>query len=78
MILNWDKNSSAFLYALAFVSFSLIISLLQFGNQGHPMLMDGIAIAVMLVLIYFVGLIYSFQHFVFRFDQTSESEDLNS
>lgn len=72
MLRSWKKSVGLFFSAIFLVSFSLLYSLMQYGNQGHPILMNGIAVIVGLVLVYFIGLIYAFEHFVFQLDLSSE------
>lgn len=74
MLKNWKRSALLFWSALGLLHFSLIISLLQYGNMGHPVLMNGIAIAIVVVLIYFVALIYAFEHYVFHFDEEDKKE----
>ncbi len=72
MLRMWRKSAALFFSSIFLVSFSILYSLMQYGNQGHPILMNGVAIIVGLVLIYFIGLIYAFEHFVFQLDLSSE------
>lgn len=75
MIRHWHRSAGLFYGALAISNFSIIVSLLQYGTQGHPFLMNGIAIVVLIVLTYFVGGIYAFEHFVLHLDEEENGEE---
>lgn len=59
-------SSSAFLL-------STIGALLEHGMDNHPMLMNGVAIFVSVILIYFVGLVYSWSHVIIHWEERPES-----
>jgi MFS family permease len=77
MINNWAKSAYIFGAALLITSFSTITSLLENRDDGQPILMNGIAVAAVIVLVYFVGLSYFFEHFIFRLDTQNRKRRQN-
>jgi hypothetical protein len=75
MIRHWHRSALLFYSALAFSSFSVFVSLFEYGNRGHPILMNGIAIVLVIVLAYFIGLAYAFEHFIFHLDTDEKDSD---
>ncbi|MCM0606567.1 MAG: hypothetical protein KA715_10795 [Xanthomonadaceae bacterium] len=60
--------------AYAIVIFTQVLSVSIYGPIGHPFLMNGIALILLVVLIYFVGLVYAWEHFVLRLDQPEPTQ----
>ena len=69
MIRGLLRAPALLMTAYAIVIFTQIFSVLVYGSTGHPFLMNGIAIILFIALIYFVGLVYAWEHFVFKLDQ---------
>ncbi len=59
--------------AYALVVFTQILSVTVYGPIGHPFLMNGIALILLIVLIYFIGLVYAWEHFVLKLDESDSS-----
>ena len=64
--------------AYAIVFFTQVLSVLIYGSLGHPFLMNGIALILFVVLIYFVGLVYAWEHFVLKLDQPEPKQNKSS
>jgi hypothetical protein len=55
--------------AYAIVIFTKIFSIAIYGSSGHPLMMNGVALILLVVVIYFVGLVYAWEHFVLHLDE---------
>ena len=55
--------------AVGIMIFTILLSLTQFGLRGHDFLMNGVAVVLVVVVGYFVGLTYAWGHFVFHVDE---------
>jgi hypothetical protein len=60
--------------AYAIVVFTQVLSVSMYGPLGHSFLMNGIALILLVVLIYFVGLVYAWEHFVFKLDEPEPTQ----
>lgn len=69
MLRGLSRSPALLMTSYALVSFTQVLSLAVYGPTGHPFLMNGVALMLLIVLIYFVGLVYAWEHFVFRLDQ---------
>ncbi len=78
MLRAWSRGPALFMIANGFLLFTTLFALTTYGNQGHPFLMNGIAILLTVVSLDLVGLVYGWEHFVLHLDQPEpESEDEN-
>jgi hypothetical protein len=68
MIRGLSRAPALLMTAYALVSFTQVVSVAIYGSNGHPFLMNGIALILFIVLIYFVGLVYAWEHFVLKLD----------
>ncbi len=70
MIRNWSRGPALFMVANGLFLFTTVFALMEYGVRGHPFLMNGISILLMLVSVYMVGLVYAWEHFVLRLDES--------
>ncbi|MGE4233222.1 MAG: hypothetical protein AB7F43_07840 [Bacteriovoracia bacterium] len=52
--------------------FTNVLALLTFGRRGHPVIMNEIVILTMIGLVYAIGLIFAWEHFVMRLDNDQQ------
>lgn len=69
MLLGRWRAPALLMTAYTLLVFTQVFSLLVYGVRGHPFLMNGIAIILIVVLTYFIGVAYAWEHFVFRLDR---------
>ena len=69
MIRNWSRGPALFMLANGFLLLSTTLALTTYGNQGHPLLMNGVFILLTVISVYWVGLVYGWEHFVLKLDE---------
>jgi hypothetical protein len=68
LIKGWTRGPALLLIAMGIILFTTIPSLLAYNVPSDPFLLSGIAVALTVVFAYFVGLVYSWEHFVLHLD----------
>ncbi len=64
-------GSKGFIGSTALFLFSTISTLIEYGMDKHPMLMNGIAILVSLVLIYCVAMVYCWGNVILHWEENT-------
>ena len=74
MLRSWSRGPALFMIANGFILFTTILALTAYGMTGHPFLMNGITIFLVIVSVYMVALVYGWEHFVLRLDEPEPRE----
>lgn len=69
MIRNWSRGPALFMIANGLVIFTTLLALTTYGAQGHPFLMNGVTLVIVITGVYAVGLVYGWEHFVLHLDE---------
>jgi len=73
MIRGWSRGPALFLTANALLILTLVLALAAYSTSGHPFLMNGISILLVIASVYMVGLVYGWEHFVLHLDEPEAS-----
>ena len=74
MLRNWSRGPALLMIANGVLLFTTMLTLASYGATGHPFLMNGIAILLVIVSVYLVGLVYGWEHFVLHLDEQRPHE----
>jgi hypothetical protein len=74
MLRSWSRGPALFMIANGSLLFTTMLALTAYGMTGHPFLMNGITIFLVIVSVYMVGLVYGWEHFVLRLDEPEPGE----
>jgi hypothetical protein len=74
MMRNWSRGPALFIIANGLLLYTTVYALLAYGTTGHPLLMNGLAVLLMIVSVYMVGLVYGWGHFVLHMDESRLKE----
>jgi len=75
MFRGLSRAPAIMMTAYAILIFTQVLSLSVHGSAGHLILMDGVALILLIPLLYFVGLVYAWEHFVLKIDQPNSLLD---
>ena len=74
LLRGWRGCAAMFMVAIGLLLFSVVWALPQYGRLGHPFLMNGVAVVLVVVGAYFVGIPFAWEHFVLRLDKEKKSK----
>jgi hypothetical protein len=70
-----SRGPALLMLANGLLILTTVQALLSFGNRGHPMIMNGMAVIMTVTSAYMVGLVYGWGHFVLHLEgEKQESE----
>lgn len=72
MIRGWHRSAEIFSYTIGLLTFSILVSLGEYGAGAPPAFMIGVTLLISILIVYFVGLTYAYEHFMFRLDTSRE------
>jgi len=73
LLYNWSKGPLLLMGATTLLLFTTIFSLFSNAPLQDPLVLNGITAVLVIVFSYFVGLVYSWQHFVLKLDEEQMS-----
>lgn len=62
-----------FVTAMGLLVFAILHALVQYGLGGHSLFKNGIAIVLLVVVAYLIGLVFAWEHFVLHLDEDDDA-----
>lgn len=72
---DWPRGPALFMLANAYLLFTSMLTFAIYGNVSQAEFLNPISNLLVLVAVYLVGLVYAWEHFVFRLDTGTQPED---
>jgi len=71
---GWSRGPALLVTSAGILIFTMILSFINYGTMGHPMTMNAVATVVTLIFLIMIGLVYNWEHFVFKLDENKSSK----
>jgi hypothetical protein len=77
MYRNWSRGPALYMISNALLLFTTLFAFMSHGTQGHPYIMNGVSMIVLVVSVYMVALVFGWQHYVLKLDQPENAGPLD-